>query len=280
VGAIQTLADVIRETADRFLNDVSDRFRGSVRAIYRVSTDRELPEHLGTCTLLEHGAERVLITAAHVSDHSTQTSLYVGGANSLVEIKDPFFATQAPDGNRDKDFFDFAVCRPRSETLEELGDVTFMPSALCADRSFPPGANHLYGCLGFPNSKNRGIHAGNRSVKTVLWRYSSYAVAPPALEGYPSTDQHHLFVDFDGKRAKTADGQVVNAIWPQGASGGPIFDMGDFGDKAIAFPDAVCQPRLAAILIQKPAKAKVLMGVRIQAVLAALADRPAWRSHL
>lgn len=271
MGTIQTLSDVIRETADRFVNEVADRFRASIRAIYRVDRRRDVPEHVGTCTLLEVGAERILVTAAHVADHNTETSLYVAGSKDLVEVKDQLFATEAPGGNREDDFLDFAVCRLSAATIKAMGDVAFIPAALVAEHGYPPSANRLYACLGFPNSKNKEIHAGSRSVKTVLWKYSSYAVAPPVLSGYPPTDQYHLFIDFDKKHARDASGHVVNTIRPQGASGGPVFDIGDFADKSIVFPDCVCHPRLAAIIIRKPMKARVLMTVRIQTVLARLA---------
>lgn len=271
MGIIQTLSDVIRETADRFVSDVADSFRASIRPVYRVNRRRNIPEHVGTCTLLEYGAERILVTAAHVADHNTETSLYVGGTKDLVEVKDQFFATKAPAQNRDNDFLDFAASKLSPATLQAMGDVAFIPAAVIADHVYPPGANRLYACLGFPNSKNKEVHVGNRSVKTVLWKYSSYAVAAPALPGYPTTDQRHLFIDFDKKHTRDASGQVVNTIWPQGASGGPVFDIGDFADKSIVFPDCVCHPRLAAIILRKPRSASVLMSVRIQTVLAALA---------
>lgn len=270
VNVILTLPDVIRETADRFLNDVSSTFRKSIRPVYRVSRAREIPEQIGTCTLLEIGCRRLIVTAAHVADHQAQGSLYIGGERLLVELTDRMFQTPAPDGDRDNDYLDFAICNASADLLGKLGDISFVTPDLFANCSYPPSADRLYVCLGFPNSKNKDIHVGTQSVKTTLWRYCSYAVAPPPIAGYPTSDEHHLFIDFNKKRARNAAGGIVITIWPQGASGGPIFEIGDFSDRAIVFPDCVCRPKLAGILIQKPKLADAIMCVRLQVVVGAL----------
>jgi hypothetical protein len=70
--------------AERFherVESLSAKFLPAVRPIYGGTKDG-LPVHIGTCTLLKIGADRYLITAAHVIDYNTDadTTLYVGGA--------------------------------------------------------------------------------------------------------------------------------------------------------------------------------------------------------
>jgi hypothetical protein len=56
----------------------------------------------------------------------------------------------------------------------------------------------------------------------------------------------HLFIGFDHKRSRTADGRVVNSISPRGISGGAVFDAGNLADPDNLPPDAHMRRRLAA----------------------------------
>jgi hypothetical protein len=82
----------------------------------------------------------------------------------------------------------------------------------------------------------------------------------------------HLFVGFDGKRSRAADGSVVNSISPRSISGGAVFDAGNLADPDNLPPNAHMQRRLAAIVIEYYPKHKRIVATRIRLMLDAICD--------
>jgi hypothetical protein len=249
---------------------VSRRFHRAIRLIYGASEERGLPEPIGSCMLLHLRGTYLLLTAAHVVDHALKTTLHVAGSHDLVPISGEFRATQAPRGDRANDRYDFAAYVLNPEMRERLGEVLYITDADVPKQThFGDGA--LYLCLGYPLSKNKDIHATRKTVKTRLWKYTSYALKhSAAVEARGALADSHLFVNFEGQFAKDALGRKVNAIHPRGASGGPTFYIGNLGKAGSYAPGYAPTALLAGMLIEKAKKDGLLVVTRTETILRAL----------
>ncbi|RJT42311.1 hypothetical protein D3227_00020 [Mesorhizobium waimense] len=94
--AIKTIDEITREYLDEAAQAALAKFRDAVRPIYGV-TDKGTPDQIGTALLLELPEGRFLLTAAHVIDANSETSLYLG-ADQFKLLQFEALVTTAPDG--------------------------------------------------------------------------------------------------------------------------------------------------------------------------------------
>ena len=265
------LVDVaIRDEAHRRLSLLVEKHRSAVRPVYRQSPKRaDLVEAVGTCTLVRIRDVHLLLTAAHVPEHHKVTSLHVGGSDSLMPVTARFEVT-APASPQGDDPYDFAACRLSAEQLAALGDVTFIEdSALPKGTHFSRGS--VFGCLGYPISKNKNVDATAQTVSTKLWQYTSYEKAEGISASRQDADpDSHLFIQFDEKKSRDQGGNTVNSIKPQGASGGPVFHLGNLGSGSSYAKDATFAPMLAGILTLNPEHGDAVRATRINVIIGAL----------
>jgi hypothetical protein len=270
MNVIVSVDEASREETHRRLEELAAHQGNAVRPIYGQSMARpDLPEPIGSCTLVRIHGVALLLTAAHIVEHHKVTTLYVAGKTCLVGITATFHAT-APINARGEDAYDFAACRLTASQLEALGDVSFIEEHEVAKGSqFGRGA--MFGCLGFPLSKNKRVNATDHSVRTTLWKYASYEKASGDSATRPDAVANcHLFVQFDQKKGKDRAGATVNAIKPTGASGGPVFYLGNLGAGSTYSPNSPMRPMLAGILTKNPMNGDALRVTRIDVVLGVL----------
>jgi len=262
--SVKTMAEVVSRILSECTESVSREFFPAVRPIYR-STKNGQPEHIATCTLLEIGQGKYLITAAHVVDENEHASLYVGGASELVEINGSFWTTQKPDNDRQKDAYDFAVCKIPLKMISELGDVQYIKETwLADDRTIAAGRSYL--ALGYPCSKNRKLDARAHSVKPTTWKYTSIVKKDHELaEVLGVSGNEHFFLTYDRKHSKDAEGRIVNPVDAHGLSGGPLIDMGHVA--ANLDPQKKREGRLAGLLIECRPIHKAIVSVKVGLVL-------------
>lgn len=270
---IVSVEEAIREEAHRRLEAAAERHRRAVRPIYGQHPRRpELPESIGSCTLVRTGGTALLLTASHVLEHHKVTTLHVAGEASLMPVTAEFHAT-VPTNDIGEDPYDFAACVLTAEQVKALGEVAFIEEGeIPKGTDFGKGA--IYGCLGFPLSKNKDVNATDHTVKTTLWKYASYAKRDGTSATKPDAiPSCHLFVQFDRKHAKDRQGIQVNAINPAGASGGPVLYLGNLGSGASYAPGSPVQPKLAGILTKNPKNGDAVRATRIDFILRILRDR-------
>ena len=126
MGLIKLPGEVIRERAHVRALSVIDQFREAIRPIYR--PNRDLLTHVGTCTLIQIGRTKLLITAAHIMDQHMETYLWVGGENAPIPLTGEFRSSRAPSGDRSLDRYDFSVIALDDDLAERLGRVNFIDS--------------------------------------------------------------------------------------------------------------------------------------------------------
>ena len=273
MASIVTVEEAIREEAHRRLEAVTATFKRSIRLIYAESLDRKgLPEALGTGTLIRVGNVSLMLTAAHVTRNIEHTSLHVGGGHELVPLGGTAFHSAALPGQLD-DPVDMSAWLLEPSLIAELGDVSFLE----AD-TFPIGTDFgrgaLFGCLGYPTSKNKDVHAGNQTVKTKLWKYASHENddGSSALRA-GSNPNWHLFIQFDSKHSRDEDGNVVNSPNPTGVSGGPVVYLGNLGSGDTYAIGSRIRPMLAGILTTNPKNGDAMRATRIDKILEVLAKK-------
>lgn len=240
------------------------RFRDAIRPIYR-SGRGTAPEHIGSCTLIRVGNTRLIVTAAHIIDQR-ERELWVAGMRKLTPLVGMFSGTWAPGNDRGLDKFDFSVSSVDEELSEGLGNVSYIPSELFSKGRRQDKQRAMYACIGFPNSQNQV----RREVSVRMWSHTGPGSS--THEGLGSWALHtpaHLFVKFD-KYAKTPEGTKRSSTEPRGISGGPVFYLGDFGDPETYRAAANFQPMLEGIVIERHRRAKVLVAIKITAIIEAI----------
>jgi hypothetical protein len=72
------------------------------------------------------------------------------GSRALETISLNFAATNKPDGEREKDRYDFAIARITDDLLAKLAGVKYVTEAEMS-RSVASTEGRFYTCLGYPN---------------------------------------------------------------------------------------------------------------------------------
>lgn len=120
---ILTVNEVIRERMIAS-SKAHAQFKSAICPIYG-STPNGQPEQLGSCVLLEIAGKPCLMTAAHLIDSNSDTSLYIG-SKDLTPIEAEFSVSPATGGNRKNDRCDFAIAELTSAFVAKLGGVRFI----------------------------------------------------------------------------------------------------------------------------------------------------------
>ena len=125
--------------AEYMLRDIAGRAEAESRSllkficpIFRVD-DRGMPEQFGTGTLLGVGDHFFLVTAAHVLDESSTSTLYVPGNTDgvLQTLEGRSFRSALVDGSRRNDHIDVGVVQIKPDFAGEIGHASFLPIEMC-----------------------------------------------------------------------------------------------------------------------------------------------------
>jgi hypothetical protein len=271
---IKTLQEIVRERMHECAELVAAEFFPAVRPVYR--TKRGVPEHSGTCTLLEIRGDKYLITAAHViDDYEHWPPLLVGGVGfeSVQQIHcsdGSLRATEKPQGDRNKDHYDFAVWKIPEDVAAGLGNVTYITETqVVSDPNVPVGRNYL--AMGYPVSRNKhGVNVARKTIVPTTWKYSSTVKEDPTFaKALGVSGTTHCFLKYNREHSRNDRGEEVTAISARGLSGGPLMDLGYLGAPENLDAAKKCEARLAGILIECHDDHEAIVALRIGVVLRA-----------
>jgi hypothetical protein len=266
---IKSIPEALLERIDECVNKVTKDFSDSVRPIYG-SNDQGRPVHIGSCVLLMLGEAPVLLTAAHLLDESSRSTLYIGGEKSLVQLDGDFFTSSKPGGSRANDHYDFAAHKLSSQAVSELGAVKYVQQKESSSNK-DDTVGHVFLLLGYPNTKNRVIGTKENCVRPQLWKYwSTHKPSPSLTSKLKISGNEHYFIDFNKKQSSDALGAVVNSISPRGVSGGALVDMGNIASLSKLDASAHCQGHLAGLAIEFHASYCAIVATHIQVILQGL----------
>jgi hypothetical protein len=270
---IELLADSEQRRLREIATQAAEDFHDSVLAIYGSSAaTNRLPEHIGSCILLDIDGTPVVATAAHIADKIPEgTTLFVAGPTrpQLVPILSGDIKTTIPPrGDRELDHSDSAYWRIPADVVVNLGAANFLgPSRLAYNRA--PLERRYYTALGYAVSRNDPlIDHEQRSIASIPSMYTSNAGLDPALERklrmkLGASGDEHIFMRYP-KEAQDADGATMKTFYPEGLSGGAFLDLGDFTSCEIYAGDTKHRARLAAVIIEyHEKKYRALVAVKI-----------------
>src|SRR5579875_3000151 len=240
------------ETAGKIL---AREIRQAVEALYdRVSpiyhvNDKDEAALYGSGVLLRIGTDSFLVTAKHVIDESTRSSLYVDGPSKLEPLEGDFFAS--PDQ-------DVAVLKLNQAQLGVLTKYQFLEQDDIADNTFVSGCKYAT-CVGYPASKNKRFH-DRHELRREIFSYS---------DAHLSVVQNQLHLGF--RKRKNVDaltGGIVSAPDPYGMSGGAMFGT-QINDDTIK---GHLHPKLVGILIEWHETEEKIVATPLPMVLAVIRD--------
>jgi hypothetical protein len=268
----QAAEALLRERSAQAMRD----FRASVRPMYTLNSSKLKPElkHVGTCILLDVDGCPILSTAAHILDRRKKGELLaVGGpvGTHLVPIVGGVLkTTAAPQGDRALDHVDCGFWRMPDDAVRSLGEVKFLDaSRLSHNRA--PSDRRYYMAMGYARSRNKdAIDPSARTIGNLLSRFSGSLVELPALSAeLVGSGAGHTFLRFE-RHAETEDGSRVNSFDPNGFSGGPLLDLGDFTSEHAYARDRTQPAALSGMLIEHKRKHRVMVAVKIGPIVSGI----------
>jgi hypothetical protein len=220
----------------------------------------------GSAVLIWYRGHRYILSAAHVVELYPDRSYYIGTDTRWVEIDGPFRVPVAPKGGREEDHFDFAFRRLTPAFANDLDGCVFLSAdrvAIRDDLRFDPPNRSKYLAVGYPLNRFELL----RGSRTTVPKNLSFTGALASKEEYLAAKldpSSHIVTDFDSKRVGGPDG-MQSAPSVEGLSGGGMFRFPSIESKG-----SVALPRLAAITIEHRAESRLMVGVRIDVILAAI----------
>lgn len=262
---IQTFKEILAEHLENGVNSAKEKFREAIRPIYGAD-EKGRPKFIGTCFFIEYKNSKYLITAAHVVDNAEKTPLFIGGGKDFFPIPNRFFLTVPPNGNRDKDFYDFAFQEIKDDDFQFIEKAQVILEADISPR-LPNLQKRVHLALGYPRSKNKKVDPTTSKIR--LKRLSYFASWDPFPEMYFElglTGNDHIAITRRSQSRDT-EGVMVNSIGPVGMSGGPLLDLGRMVSMTELTTRKTYAPKLAGILIEHDEKHEAIVAVRIDLVL-------------
>ena len=245
------------------LKQTERRIQKTICPIYGIDNNDQ-PYLVGSSIPFRIQSRSFLVTAAHVLDEHQWTTLYTGGDEELVQLAGSSHRIQRPTAGRHVDNFDFGFIEISSSNSNQWSRYTFLTTSDLDAEDVPDG-HTLYAFVGFPETRNRALRGHKFRLSAAIFvllscsfeRYGSLGLNPGT----------HFLGEFDREKQIDSERKVVTGPDPRGISGGGVWRLG----RASEFASPSNSEKLIGIGIEYRRAEKVLVGVRISLVLAALA---------
>lgn len=269
MNIIKTLPEFTFERMNKCTDELAPQFLKSVRAIYG-SKHNGSPIHIGSCVAIEFKSKKYLLTAAHVLDENKNTSLYVSGESNLILIESEAYVTNPVQEERKNDTIDFAIIILSEKLQCEIGNIEYLTEDTMLLEEIKNNDRHCL-ALGYPNSKNKFNPTRGNHLKETPFVYSSYLKSDEDIYVQTGTSPiHHYLLDFCKKHSKDENNKKVNSIYPQGVSGGGLFQIEGMTNPHSYKLDSPCHGKLIGILIEFKKEQKVLVFTKLSIIINAL----------
>lgn len=244
----------------------ADQFIPSIRPIYG-SSPNGVPLHIGTGILLEWKGEHFFLTAAHIIDKNSISTLYLGLGDSLKEISTSFNCTSKPNNDRSLDYYDFAWTQLSNITSVNSDECTFItPDQI--EPSYGYQERNAYLALGYPISKNKKLDIPNHMVTPKYMKYmSSLDLSCGWTKERSLNCKDHLILKYHHKYAKDSEGKQVKTLSPKGVSGGALVNMGALHEPETYRLGHTPKGKLSGMLIENSKNHNVLVAVKIKTII-------------
>jgi len=261
LGRLSMDETVLRQT----LQEIEDRVQESICPIYSLD-ERARPYQMVSAVLLNVTPYSFLLTAAHVLDNNRQSTLYIAaGEDELVILTGESYRIPVPAIGRKGDRFDFGFILLRSTIKSRLTRFKFLkPKDI--DANDVVASQTLYGFVGYPGTKNK-----RRSKRTFKLSSQVFGVTAAPIDSYNALGLNpgsHFVRNFDRRRMVDRRKGLVTGPMPHGMSGGGVWRLGRYPELV----SGIQAERLIGIGIEYPENHKVLIGVRMSLVVAAIVE--------
>lgn len=241
------------------------RFLDCVVPLFGVGKKSE-PRLVGSGFLIGHEEHRLLVSAAHVADETSETPLMLAGAkNVLKEIPGQAIKTRAPNGDRNQDNIDVAFwLLPKEFAEETTHSRLFLPTALLQPHapSLPP---QQYSFVGYPYTGSKRIH-GTTRMRAQPESFNAKCVSVEEYAAIGASPEGHIAIEFDHKVAQLGTTVIVPKD-RKGMSGGPVFGLTDGGGL-----EGIPRVRIVGIAIEHHKPQRLLLATKIESLLQLIAD--------
>ena len=253
----------IIDSAHRKIEALLDRPKSAVCPIFRECDGRMESFGSGVFIKIEHLV--FLLTAAHVFDAFTDSTLYIPGKKSLQEIVGMISGVQMPEsGNRSEDRYDLAYCRLDSKLANNLHPDFIPLNADDCDTMDTTEDGDMYTIVGFPSSRS---NTRPRLAKSEILVMSGTGKLTLNYQKLRLSANDNIVVSFRLKKSKSfVTGLTGSTPNLPGISGGAILAW----DKRLPDPKAVNTPKLCAIIHEFHKGINCFVGTRLHCFLVAI----------
>jgi hypothetical protein len=278
MNTVKMLKEIINDALVESCNIAKEKFRHAILPVYS-SDVQGRADHIGSSILIRIKGISFLVTAAHIIDHAKENNLHLGNGKKLVQLAGDCFITNPnkPIGERDSDHYDFAFAQISNEFGNSLGDVKYLTEEdLWLE--IPHTEGHAYLAYGYPNSKNKKINHLHRHIESKMWPYIATAVSDVSIftKKFGINDDDHICINFDHKRTRSLNGDIVTPPNPTGMSGGALIDIGNLAHIENLANPAGCKAQLIGLLIEHHPTHKMMTATRIKTIVEAINKAYGW----
>ena len=251
------------DSAHRKIEALLGRPKSAVCPIFREYDGKMESFGSGVFIKIEHLV--FLLTAAHVFDAFTDSTLYIPGKKSLQEIVGMITGFQMPEsGNRSDDRYDFAYCRLDSELANNLHPDFISLNADDCDTMDTTEDGDMYTIVGFPFSRS---NTRSGSAESEILVMSGTGKMTSNYQKLRLSAKDNIAVLFRLKKAKSfVTGLTGSTPNFPGISGGAILAW----DKRLPDPKALNTPKLCAIIHEYHKGINCFVGTRLHCFLVAI----------
>jgi hypothetical protein len=231
--------------------------------------ERGRAEFAGSAVLFKVDSMHFLFTAAHVLDDPDHAPYVYGrtleGRTQFVDLEGERIDTVPPPKGREHDHVDAAVFRLSGDAADGIGcNHPFLGPEDLDIAGFSSSEDH-FAFIGYPQRRFRRRPENKTKFAGAMFRLSG---APEnkyqELELDSST---HIIANYDPTNLVDSDGKQMTPPTPFGISGGGIWTLKTKQSESVGFHD----PKLAGIAIEWRRQHKVMVGVRVNVLVALMA---------
>lgn len=213
---------------------------------------------LGSAVLIRINIYNFLITAAHVLKENRESTLYLFGKSSLIELKGTVYTT--PFENAINSRNEFSFMHLDESTIKELIHFDFLDVSFIEPNDFTH-QHKLYTFVGFPSTKNKP-RPDIKTVKRSVFVYSNNSSNNLLYRHFNVAPYSHIIVGYEKEEGINTQGEVLTMPDPYGMSGGGVWNLTDFNQLPITF-----SPKLVGIGIEYHCDKKCLIALKMPIIL-------------
>ena len=257
-----------RQFLTKDLNLIHRHLQRLVCPILRAD-ERGRAEFAGSSVPFQVDEMRFLFTAAHVLDDRDHAPYVFGrtleGRIQFVDLEGESINTVPPPEGRSHDHVDVAVFRLSDDAADGIASNHPFLGPKDLDVAGCSSSEDRYAFIGYPQSRLR-----RRPKNSIKFAGAMFELSGAAEDKYQQLEldtSTHVIANYDPQNYVDKGGKKMTPLNPRGISGGGIWTLQTKQSESVGFHD----PKLAGIAIEWKPQHKVMVGVRVNVLVALMA---------